>query len=111
MVFVETSRSVHEASKVYAVVEAKKVQQLMNSNLINFPYTDTIYLWHSWVLTSVPYYSLPAIVLLFASFLALWQRSSGNATKSPRNGGTGRTLICHDEVVMYEVKVCHFLLE
>ena len=37
MVFVETSGSVHEASKVYAVVEAKKVQQLMNSNLINFP--------------------------------------------------------------------------
>jgi len=33
VVFVETSGSVHEASKVYAVVEAKKVQQLMNSNL------------------------------------------------------------------------------
>ena len=55
--------------------------------------------------TSVPYYSLPAIVLPYASFLALWQRSSGNATKSPRNGGTGHTLICHDEV-----KVCHSLL-
>ena len=53
--------------------------------------------------TSVPYYSLPVIALPYAFFLALWQRSSGNATKSPRNGGTGHTLISHDEVMMYEV--------
>ena len=55
------------------------------------------------MLTSVPYYLLPAIVLPFASFLALWQRSSGNATKSPRIGGMGHTLIWHDEVMMYDL--------